>query len=299
MEPTPADPVNPHAAWRLAVARRAAAVYAGNAGLAALTVAGSVGAGLADQFSDLELDCYWTRPPTDRERLAPVEALGGELEALWDYDFDDAEWSEDYRVGQLDITVSNFLTGTVDQFLDDVMLEASTDPVRHMRLAAVQRCRPLTGADLVESWRARAAQFPADLVTALVEEALAPEALSGWAAREALLSRGDDLAVTALRARTGRAVVEVVLALNHVYLPHRQLKWQRQLTAGLALTPGQFTERLAVIVAGPPEQALRAAEALLTETADLAEAHSGASLGEFRATLQEHRRSIDPPPAFR
>jgi len=42
-------------------------------------VAGSVGAGLAAQFSDLELDCCWTRPPTDPERHAPVEALGGDL----------------------------------------------------------------------------------------------------------------------------------------------------------------------------------------------------------------------------
>jgi hypothetical protein len=299
VKPSTGDPVNVHAAWRLAVAERVAAASAGNPALAALTVAGSVGAGLADQFSDLEIDCYWTRPPADPERLAPVEALGGQLEALWDYDADDAEWSEDYRVGELDITISNFLASTVDQFLDDVLLEASTDPVRHMRLAAVQRSRPLLGAYLVESWRARAAQFPGRLVAALVEEALALEVLSGWAAREALLSRGDDLAVTALRSRTGQAVVKAVLALNHVYLPHRQLKWQRQLTAGLALAPDQFTERLAVISAGPPGPALQAAEALLTETADLAEAHSGARLEEFRATLQERRRSIDPPPAFR
>jgi hypothetical protein len=40
----------------MAVAERAAAVYAGNRKLAALAVAGSVGAGLADRFSDLELD---------------------------------------------------------------------------------------------------------------------------------------------------------------------------------------------------------------------------------------------------
>jgi hypothetical protein len=49
---------NAHAAWRLAVAEQAARAYAANDKLAALTVAGSVGAGLADRFSDLELDCY-------------------------------------------------------------------------------------------------------------------------------------------------------------------------------------------------------------------------------------------------
>src|SRR5437773_10642265 len=47
---------NIHAAWRMAEARRAAQAYQPNPKLAALAVAGSVGSGLADQFSDLELE---------------------------------------------------------------------------------------------------------------------------------------------------------------------------------------------------------------------------------------------------
>jgi hypothetical protein len=57
-----------------------------------------------------------------------------------------------------------------------------TGPVRHLRLAAVQRCRPLIGVSLIESWRARSARFPGRLVAALVEQALAPETLTGWPA---------------------------------------------------------------------------------------------------------------------
>ena len=65
MQPAGGKPgeVNVHAAWRMEVAGRAAQAYAGNGKLAALTAAGSVGAGLADRFSDLELDCYWSSPP--------------------------------------------------------------------------------------------------------------------------------------------------------------------------------------------------------------------------------------------
>ena len=74
-----------HAGWRLALAERVARAYASNDKLAALTVAGSVGTGLADRFSDLELDCYWFDPPGDLDRSGPVHVLGGELEALWDY----------------------------------------------------------------------------------------------------------------------------------------------------------------------------------------------------------------------
>jgi len=118
---------NVHAAWRLGVAERAAGVYAGNRNLAALAAAGSVGAGIADRFSDLELDCYWVRPPANADRLAPVRALDGELTTLWDYDQDEQEWSEDYLVGGLGVTVSNFLVSSVEQFLDDVLVRASTD----------------------------------------------------------------------------------------------------------------------------------------------------------------------------
>lgn len=55
-----------------------------------------VGSGLADRFSDLELDCYWHEPPENRDRLAPIEVLGGQVEAFWEYDADEEEWSENY-----------------------------------------------------------------------------------------------------------------------------------------------------------------------------------------------------------
>jgi len=285
---------NVHAVWRMAVARRVAGTYTGKPNIAALAVAGSVGAGLADRFSDLELDCYWLRPPTDADRLRPVDAVGGSLLALWDYDEDDEEWSEDYRVGELDITVSNFLVSSMERFLAEVVLETSTDPVKHMRLAAIQRSRPLIGAELMASWRARACAFPDELVTALVEQALTAEALRGWAAREALVSRGDDLAVTDLLARTGHAVVRTVLALNRVYLPHRQLKWQRHLTTGLRLVPGRLTERLESLSNGQPGEALQAAQALLAEIVSLAESHCDADIGGFREALSERRPAIGP-----
>jgi hypothetical protein len=291
-------PENVHAEWRLAVARQAAGAYSGNPNVVALAAAGSVGAGIADRYSDLELDCYWVRPPADADRLAPVRALAGELTALWDYDQDDEEWSEDYRVGELDITVSNFLVSSVERFLDDVLLRASTDPVRHMRLAALQRSRPLLGAELMASWRTRADAFPGPLVVALVEQALAPEALRGWAARDALVSRGDDLAVSDLLTRAGNAVVRAVLALNRVYLPHGQLKWQRHLITGLHLAPARLADRLESTSADPPAYALLTAEALLADTADLAEEHSEADISAFRAALSERRRVIDPPGGF-
>ncbi len=286
-----------HAEWRLAVAERGAAACPVNPKVAPPTRARPGGAGVADKFSDLEIDCYWPSQPTDANRLAPVAALGADLSDLWDYDDDDEEWSDDYRVGPLDVTVSNFVTASIDRFLDDVILRLSTEPVRHMRLAALQRSRPLLGSALVASWRGRAEEFPDQLVAALVEQALTSAALRGWAAREALVSRGDNLAVSDLLARAGQAAVRAVLALNRVYLPHRQLKWQRSLVAGLGIVPDRFAERLAALSAGDLTTAIATGEALLGDVAGLAESHSAAAIGEFRAELGERRPVVFPPPA--
>lgn len=75
--------------------------------------------------------------------------------------------------------------------------------------------------------------------------------LTGWAARDALARRGDDLAARDLLTRAGQAVVRLVLAVNRVYLPHRQLKWQHHLITGLAVVPERLAERLAAMSAAP------------------------------------------------
>jgi hypothetical protein len=287
---------NVHAAWRLALAEQAARAYASNEKLAALTAAGSVGTGLADRFSDLELDCYWVDPPGDLDRSGPVHLLGGELEALWDYDPDEEEWSDDYRLGELGVTVSSFLVSTIDRFVDDVVLRTDTDPVKHMRMAALHRCRPLHGPELISAWRARAI-YPDTLIAAVVERSLSADVLTGWAAREALASRGDDLAVQDLLTRAGHAVFGAVLALNGVYLPHLVIKWQSQLISELHVMPGHFGERLRLLAKGGDAQALREAETLLADTIQLVKARTDADISSFCEELSQRRHAVDPPSA--
>jgi hypothetical protein len=72
--------------------------------------------------------------------------------------------------------------------------------------------------------------FPRMLVSALVEQALAPEVLTGWAAREALAARADTLALRDLLTRTGQAVVR---ARAQPCLP-------AALTAQMAASPDQL-----------------------------------------------------------
>jgi Domain of unknown function (DUF4037) len=288
---------NVHAAWRLEEAKRAARAYGSNQKLAALAVAGSVGTGLADRFSDLELDCYWLAPPNDLDRLGPIRALGGESEVIWDYAPDIEEWSDDYQLGDLHVSISSFLVATIERFLDDVVLWADTDPVKHIRLAALRRSVPLLGPELMTTWRARAALYPDQLVAAMVEQSLDPQAdvLRGWAARDALVERGDDLAVHALLTRVAQAVFSVLLAINRVYSPNPMFKWQKHLIEELDVMPEQFAERLQLLPRSGEVEALRIAEALMVDTIRLVRSRTDAGIASFCEALSERRPAIDPP----
>jgi hypothetical protein len=174
-----------------------------------------------------------------------------------------------------------------------VVRRADTDPVKHMRLAALQRSRPLLGGDLITSWRARADRFPGALATALLQQALTEEVLTGWQARDALAARGDDLAARELLTRAGQAMIQAILAVNRVYLPHRQLKWQRQLISGLAAVPDRLTERLEAMTASPPAEAFPVAQALLEDTVLLAEERTAPTSARSGRRVRERR-----PPGF-
>jgi len=286
---------NVHVAWRLAQAERAAQAYASNEKLAALTVAGSVGTGLADRFSDLELDCYWLAPPSDLDRLGTIRELGGGSETIWDYWPEGGEWSDDYQLGDLHVSISSLLVATIEQFLDDVIVRIDTDPVKHIRLAAVQRCLPLNGAELVRAWRSRAALYPDRLVQAVVEQSLDSEVLRGWAARDALVARGDELAVHALLTRIGHAVLGAVLALNHLYLPNPMFKWQKHLIGELDVVPEQFEERLQFLATSGSPDALREAETLMAGTVQIVKTRTDADIASFCEGLLDRRHAIDPP----
>jgi Domain of unknown function (DUF4037) len=275
-------------------AREIAHGYRSENGLLALTVAGSVGAGLADRWSDLELDCYWWKPPSESERRAPLQQVGAADVVVWDYDPTEREWSEDYRVGGLAVNVSNFTADTVEGFLECVIDHADTDPVKHMRLAAIQRCAVLRGGRTVDAWRARAAEYPDALVDAMLAHWLRPCVLDGWEVREAWVERDDAIALHALLAGIELAIIGSVLALSRVYMPHRHVKWQRALLSGCAITPARLSERLASMWQPPLRDGLASAESLLGDVVALAGQHSRAELTPFRKRLGARRSPIDP-----
>jgi len=108
----PDAPANEPVTRRFAIAERAAAAYIANPHVAAVLVAGSVARGLADTFSDSELDVYWSSPPTGDERVSAVEGAGWVRVYA---EVDENEWADGYSIDGIKVDTSGFLTSTIDR----------------------------------------------------------------------------------------------------------------------------------------------------------------------------------------
>jgi len=154
-------------ARRIAVAERMAERYAAADGVAAVLLAGSVARGLADARSDVEVDVYWRRAPSDAERRAVVDDAGWE----WVYaEVDEHEWADGVRLDGVKVDVSQFVTATIDGYLD-ALREGDTEPELQVRATALLDGRALAGDGLIEDWRARLAEYPEALALAMLDQA--------------------------------------------------------------------------------------------------------------------------------
>lgn len=275
--------------WRLDVARDAARLYAQNAKVAAVAAAGSVGAGIDDEWSDLELDVYWHSDPTDSDRRAPIDALSGAVEHYWEYSPDEEEWGEEYRVGDLSIGGSSFLVVSAERFLERVVAHGDPSTNAQMRVAALASCVPLHGHALLERWREEAAVYPEPLRVRMVQRYLAPDRIEGWHLREALVERGDDLALHDLLVRGTRAVLGALHGLNRVLLSNPRMKWEQQLIARFEIAPTRLRERLHAVWTGSSRERVLALEALLDDTINLAATHLDVDMQEMRQALERRR----------
>jgi predicted nucleotidyltransferase len=117
--------VNDATEWRLALAEEIGGAYASNDNAQVVMVAGSVGRGSADRYSDVEVDVYYAESPTEAERIAAVQRCGGTVELLAE---DDDEWEEQMSIGGFHAHTSTFLVVTMEQYLREVVDRCALAP---------------------------------------------------------------------------------------------------------------------------------------------------------------------------
>lgn len=280
--------------WRFALAEEIGAAYASNPNTRVVMVAGSVGRGSADRYSDIEVDVYYADSPTEAERVSAVERCGGKVELLAQ---DGDEWEEQMSIGGFHAHTSTFLVGTMERYLREVVDECSLAPEAQTRLFSLQHGVTVKGEDQVERWRAKAAAYPDGLQRAMLEENLR---FGRFADAAGMLAARDDLLVLyEIFVEAARRLLGALLGLNRIYLPApRNLKSMDETIGLMAIKPADLSARLKRLFRIEPIAAVEQLEALIEETLALVETHApGVDTAPYRAHSAGRRVAFDTPPA--
>jgi hypothetical protein len=248
---------------RVAIAESMAPVYAAHDGVAAVLLAGSVARGLADGRSDLEVDVYWHRPPSDDERRGIVDA------ARWEWVYaeeDEHEWADGVRLDGVKVDVSQFTTATIETYLDDLRA-GDTEPELQVRATALLDGRPLAGGDLVGTWRRRLTPYPESLALAMLDGALPPRPVERL---EMLRDRDDPVLLTRDLVEGVHGLLDALFAVNRRYVPHPFHKWLTFECSRLPLAPLDLEARIRKVL-GAPRDGVPDFVRLTYETLDLVE----------------------------
>ena len=294
--------MNTASQWRMNVAGKIAPYYAAYADVDAVVVLGGVARGRADAWSDLDLVIYWRVPPTERERRAVVEQLGGQSADYWDT-FDKEPdptlryWAEDFTLaGDSDtgfkIDVGHHMTGDMHHVIEAVTQQHDLHPLKHEMLYSIKRVQVLHGEALIRAWVAAAGQCPEPLARQLVQANLRLPPL--WSA-EASVTRGDWLLYSRIMMLISEHLLKAVVALNREYYPGP--KRQAHLIHELTITPDDFDRRLERMVRTDPATAIPTTYALYDDVLALAQSHlPQADLDGASERFHHRRKPWEHPP---
>lgn len=285
--------MNEASQWRFALAQQIGMSYAANPKARVVMVAGSTGRGSADRYSDLEIDVYWSEAPSQAERKIAAEGSGGILMSLPDYE--DDEWAEEISVGGFHVGTSTFLVETMERYLTQVLDEYSTAPLPQMRLYSLLHAVPLVGADLVERWRGRAANYPVGLIHAMLRENLA---LQGFGyAEEMLAARDDTLTLYTIFCDIERQILGALLGLNLLYLPNPGFKSMDELITEMHIVPPHLSARLKQAFRLPPPEGVQLLHGVIEDLFALVVTYQPAfDTTLYREKIRRRRGVWDDPP---
>ncbi|WP_026691348.1 DUF4037 domain-containing protein [Alteribacter aurantiacus] len=240
-------------------------LYEKNPKVEAVLLGGSVARGWEDDYSDIELFVLWKEGPTDEQRKAPIIESKGTMIDFHPYE--DEEWSETYITQGVKLEISNFLTETIHNVLNDVIGSYDTDSDKQCIVATIDHGVALSGNSIIEKMKETVSVYPDELRAAMVNEHVVLG--NRWNNREALLEREDWLMLYSVIVGVQANIMGVLFALNRQFVHHPAFKWQKQTLRSMVLTPENIEKRLESILLGHPTSSIKELEAIIEEVYDL------------------------------
>jgi hypothetical protein len=295
--------------WRLALAQKIAPIYAAIPPIQAVILSGSLAHRTDDAFSDIDLACFWERPPSEDDRRAALNILSFLLPVPTHCDrwraisiLDDSAsgrlWEEAVYIGEeagrgLKIDISHRTLAGMERILDEVLIHHTTRRHHLVTLHAIQRGYILHGLKVVTGWQKRAAAYPRPLAHKIIRQKM--PRLEGLHQAHIHLHRADWLPFYRAITDAQEGLLDMLLALNEIYRPmHKRID---RLCEPMDIRPPDLAPRLTGLFHQPPAEALAEIDTLTLDTLSLVDEH----LPEIDTTpardyLSTRRRPFDAPP---
>ncbi|MFE1245439.1 DUF4037 domain-containing protein [Fictibacillus sp. NPDC058756] len=253
------------------MAIKMASIYQKNPKIEAVLLAGSVSRGWEDKYSDIELNIFWSEPPTDEDRMHPIQAISGSVIDF--HAFEEEEWAESYLTPEnVKLEISSFLTSTAETLINDVVNEFDMDYGKQCMVSSIYYGQSLYGDQVINKLKNKVQIYPDELAEKMIEENLA--LWYRWNNRKALLYRKDWLMLYDLLGSVQKKLMGVLFGLNKLYIHHPSFKWMHKYSEIFNIKPENMDERFSAIFIGDVHNSVQELELLIHEVFLLVEKHN-------------------------
>ncbi len=258
---------------RLAIAKRNAATYLTNPKVRAVGISGSVARGQADAYSDIDMSIYYEELPSEEELNAAYEQNQGSGYRLHADEREAGAIVEQYFVQDVRGDFGHITIQCIERDLVEVLEQCDpNNPLLNM-LAGIVDMVPLHGAQLIEKWKAKVANYPDKLAQAMVKKHLHFRGL--WFLQYYGVARNDVLFLSEQFLEAAKNIMGVMLGLNRFYHPVNSVpfKGMDKFIQKMAIAPDNLSFRLKQIFRESPNTAVNLLGELIEETFALVEQH--------------------------
>lgn len=174
-----------------------------------------------------------------------------------------------YR-GDLMVDVKHMTVADAEDVLSAVLTEYDTALNKQVFLSAIVHAIPLHGTELLREWRQLAQAYPEPLAIKIVQENLW---FGPWFPPAAYIARHDTLVMHQHLVWAQQALLRVLAALNRIYYPSREHKWQERLIAEFTIAPPNLVIRMNQVLTGALAESWAIQRSLIDDTIALVEHH--------------------------
>jgi hypothetical protein len=262
--------MTPESEYLIDLAKRNLQPYLALPQVRAALITGSAALGVSDRYSDIDMMIYYDALPGDAELAAARLHNGGE--EIWRVDNRaEGELMESYRVQGVECQIAHATIAAWERDMAIVLKQHEVNTPLHKALSGTLEGLPLYGANLIETWQAKIADYPPALAQAMVEQHL--QFFPLWNMEEPLAARDAVLWRYQILTEAAYSLLAILAGLNRLYFTSFQFKRLHHFTAQMAIKPANFAAWLdRLFNATPPEAALEL-KALVGETLDLVSQH--------------------------